>query len=91
LKALEQNTWVHLACHGKQDHDQPYNPHFVMKDAPLTLLDIMEKDIPHGEFAFLSACHTAVGDKETPDEVIHLTAGLQFSGFKSVIGTLWEV
>ncbi|KAG2123284.1 CHAT domain-containing protein [Suillus clintonianus] len=91
LEALEQNTWVHLACHGKQDHDQPYDSHFVMKDAPLTLLDIMEKDIPHAEFAFLSACHTAVGDEETPDEVIHLAAGLQFSGFKSVIGTLWEV
>ncbi|KAG2122498.1 CHAT domain-containing protein [Suillus clintonianus] len=91
LEALEQNTWVHLACHGKQDHQQPYDSHFVMKDAPLTLLDIMEKDIPHAEFAFLSACHTAVGDKETPDEVIHLAAGLQFSGFKSVIGTLWEV
>ncbi|KAG2134118.1 CHAT domain-containing protein [Suillus clintonianus] len=91
LEALEQNTWVHLACHGKQDHKQPYDSHFVMKDAPLTLLDIMEKDIPHAEFAFLSACHTAVGDEETPDEVIHLAAGLQFSGFKSVIGTLWEV
>ncbi|KAG1849469.1 CHAT domain-containing protein [Suillus subluteus] len=62
-----------------------------MKDKPLTLLDIMEKDIPHAEFAFLSACHTAVGDEETPDEVIHLAAGLQFSGFKSVIGTLWVV
>ncbi|KAG1778158.1 hypothetical protein EV702DRAFT_1044841 [Suillus placidus] len=48
-------------------------------------------DIPHAEFAFLSACHTAVGDEETPDEVIHLAAGLQFSGFKSVVGTLWEV
>ncbi|KAG2139846.1 uncharacterized protein EDB93DRAFT_1298115 [Suillus bovinus] len=32
-----------------------------------------------------------VGDEETPDEVIHLAAGLQFSGFKSVIGTLWQV
>ncbi|KAG2362848.1 CHAT domain-containing protein [Suillus spraguei] len=91
LQALEENNWVHLACHGKQDHEQPYNSHFVMKDEPITLLDIMEKDIPHAEFAFLSACHTAVGDKETPDEVIHLAAGLQFSGFKSVIGTLWEV
>ncbi|KAG1873811.1 CHAT domain-containing protein [Suillus subluteus] len=48
-------------------------------------------NIPHAEFAFLSACHTAVGDEETPDEVIHLAAGLQFSGFKSVVGTLWEV
>ncbi|KAG1744328.1 CHAT domain-containing protein [Suillus occidentalis] len=91
LKALEANTWVHLACHGKQDSEQPYHSHFVMKDEHLTLLDIMEKDIPRAEFAFLSACHTAVGDKETPDEVIHLAAGLQFSGFKSVVGTLWEV
>jgi tetratricopeptide (TPR) repeat protein len=91
LKALEENTWVHLACHGKQDPAQPYHSHFVMKDDHLTLLDIMEKDMPHAEFAFLSACHTAVGDKETPDEVIHLAAGLQFAGFKSVVGTLWEV
>jgi CHAT domain-containing protein/tetratricopeptide (TPR) repeat protein len=91
LEALQQNTWVHLACHGKQDRTQPYDSHFVMRDAHLTLLDIMDKDIPHAEFAFLSACHTAVGDEETPDEVIHLAAGLQFSGFKSVIGTLWEV
>ncbi|KAG1773712.1 CHAT domain-containing protein [Suillus placidus] len=91
LEALQQNTWVHLACHGKQDPAQPYDSHFVMKDEHLTLLDIMERDIPHAEFAFLSACHTAVGDEKTPDEVIHLAAGLQFSGFKSVVGTLWEV
>ncbi|KAG1857708.1 hypothetical protein DFJ58DRAFT_745006 [Suillus subalutaceus] len=76
---------------GKQDRTQPYDSHFVMRDEHLTLLDIMERDIPHAEFAFLSACHTAVGDEETPEEVIHLAAGLQFSGFKSVVGTLWEV
>ncbi|KAG1720183.1 CHAT domain-containing protein [Suillus occidentalis] len=91
LEALQENTWVHLACHGKQDPTQPYNSHFVMRDEHLTLLDIMNRDIPHAEFAFLSACHTAVGDKEMPDEVVHLAAGLQFSGFKSVVGTLWEV
>ncbi|KAG2040928.1 CHAT domain-containing protein [Suillus americanus] len=91
LDALQQNTWVHLACHGKQDRTQPYHSHFVMRDEHLTLLDIMERDIPRAEFAFLSACHTAVGDEVTPDEVIHLAAGLQFSGFKSVVGTLWEV
>ncbi|KAG0695706.1 CHAT domain-containing protein [Suillus ampliporus] len=91
LEALRRNTWVHLACHGKQDRDQPYYSHFAMRDRPLTLLDIMENDAPQAEFAFLSACHTAVGDEQTPDEVIHLAAGLQFSGFKSVIGTLWVV
>ncbi|KAG2353169.1 CHAT domain-containing protein, partial [Suillus spraguei] len=91
LNALQHNTWVHLACHGKQDREQPYYSRFAMKDEPVTLLDITEKDIPHAEFAFLSACHTAVGDERTPDEVIHLAAGLQFSGFKSVIGTLWAL
>ncbi|KAG1779878.1 CHAT domain-containing protein [Suillus placidus] len=91
LQALEENTWVHLACHGKQDPAQPYNSHFVMRGELLTLLDIMDTDILHTEFAFLSACHTTVGDEKTPDEVIHLAAGLQFSGFKSIVGTLWEV
>ncbi|KAG2033623.1 CHAT domain-containing protein [Suillus americanus] len=91
LNALQQNTWVHLACHGKQDHEQPYKSCFAMRDKPLTLLDIMDNNSPQAEFAFLSACHTAVGDEETPDEAIHLAAGLQFSGFKSVIGTLWAV
>ncbi|KAG0699095.1 CHAT domain-containing protein [Suillus ampliporus] len=91
LEALRRNTWVHLACHGKQDRQQPYNSRFAMRDKPLTLLDIMENNAPQAEFVFLSACHTAVGDEETPDEVIHLAAGLQFSGFKSVIGTLWVV
>ncbi|KAG1806384.1 uncharacterized protein HD556DRAFT_1219609, partial [Suillus plorans] len=62
LKALQQNTWVHLACHGKQDPMQPYNSHFVMRDEHLTLLNIMEKHLLQAEFAFLLACHTSVGD-----------------------------
>jgi CHAT domain-containing protein len=91
LEALQQNTWMHLACHSKQDRTQSYNSHFVIRDEHLTLLDIMERDIPHAEFTFLSACHTAVGDEETLDDIFYLAADFQFSGFKSVIGTLWEV
>jgi hypothetical protein len=49
---LEDNTWVRLACHGKQDPMQPYNSHFVMRDEHLTLLDTMQRDILHAEFAF---------------------------------------
>jgi CHAT domain-containing protein len=48
--------------------------------------------LPNAEFAFLSACHSAAGDDVgTPDEAIHLAAALQFSGFRSVVGTLWEM
>ncbi|KAG1857353.1 CHAT domain-containing protein [Suillus subalutaceus] len=62
-----------------------------MCDQPLSLLDITQTDLSRHEFAFLSACETAVGDHDTPDEVIHLAAGLQFAGVKSVVGTLWNV
>jgi len=53
-------------------------------------LPLMER-YANSEFAFLSACHTAVGDASTPDEVLHLAAGMQFAGFNGVIGTLWRV
>ncbi|KAG2156776.1 uncharacterized protein EDB93DRAFT_1101209 [Suillus bovinus] len=55
------------------------------------LLDIAQMDLSRHHFAFLSACETAVGDFSTPDEVIHLAAGLQFAGVRSVVGTLWKV
>jgi len=60
---------------------EPFNSAFLMRDQPLTMLDIAQSDLSRHEFAFLSACHeTAVGDLRTPDEVIHLAAGLQFAG-----------
>ena len=46
---------------------------------------------PDLDFAFLSACHTTVGDRQAPDEVIHLAAAMQFAGFRSVVGTMWAV
>ncbi|KAH7903609.1 CHAT domain-containing protein, partial [Hygrophoropsis aurantiaca] len=91
LATLHEHSWVHIACHGQQNPVQAFDSCFLMHDKPLSLLDIIHANISHPEFAFLSACHTAAGDKETPDEIIHLAAGMQFSGFKSVIGTMWAV
>jgi tetratricopeptide (TPR) repeat protein len=93
LCALQDNTWLHFSCHGSQSHSQdgPFNSAFLMRDEPLSLLDIIQMDLSLHQFAFLSACATAAGDDDTPDEVIHLAAGLQFAGVKSVVGTLWEV
>ncbi|KAG2151667.1 CHAT domain-containing protein [Suillus bovinus] len=91
LYALRDNTWLHLACHGTQRFDEPFKSAFLMRDQPLSLLDITQMDLSRHEFAFLSACQTAVGAFSTPDEVIHLAAGLQFSGVNSVVGTLWKV
>ncbi|KAG1835162.1 TPR-like protein, partial [Suillus variegatus] len=91
LRALQDNTWFHLACHGTQKFDEPFQSAFLMRDQPLSLLDIAQMDLSRHQFAFLSACETAVGVPATPDEVIHLAAGLQFAGVKSVVGTLWKV
>ncbi|KIK39525.1 hypothetical protein CY34DRAFT_89051 [Suillus luteus UH-Slu-Lm8-n1] len=91
LRALQDNTWLHFSCHGTQNFNDPFKSAFLMRDQPLSLLDITQMDLSFHQFAFLSACETAVGDFATPDEVIHLAAGLQFAGVKSVIGTLWKV
>ncbi|KAI6112350.1 hypothetical protein EDD17DRAFT_1422007, partial [Pisolithus thermaeus] len=74
---------AHFACHGQQDIQQPYKSYFEMdRGEKLTLLDLIDAGKPRSEFAFLLACHTAMGDKATPDEVIHLAAGLQIAGFE---------
>ncbi|KAG1796074.1 uncharacterized protein HD556DRAFT_1234876 [Suillus plorans] len=36
LHALQDNTWLHLACHGTQRFDEPFNSAFLMRDQPLT-------------------------------------------------------
>ncbi|KAG1731993.1 CHAT domain-containing protein [Suillus paluster] len=91
LRILRDNHWIHFSCHGTQNFVEPFKSAFLMRDEPLQLLDISHTDLSRHEFAFLSACQTAVGDFESPDEAIHLAAGLQFSGVKSVIGTFWNV
>ncbi|KAG2738274.1 hypothetical protein P692DRAFT_20882755 [Suillus brevipes Sb2] len=74
LRALRDNTWLHLSCHGTQTFDDPFKSAFLMRDQPLSLLDITQMDLSQNEFAFLSACETAVGVPTTPDEVMHLAA-----------------
>jgi CHAT domain-containing protein len=91
LDALSHNQWLHLACHGTPNRTQPFESSFAMRDGPLMIKDIIRSDWQDPEFAFLSACHTVVGDEKRPDELIHLAAAMQFSGFRSVIGSMWSV
>jgi CHAT domain-containing protein len=89
-KALESASIVHIACHGLQDTADPLQSAFYLSDSRrLTVSDLMELDLKHAQLAFLSACETAKGDKEQPDQAIHLAATMLFVGFKSVIGTMW--
>jgi CHAT domain-containing protein len=49
----------------------------------------MKLDLKDAVFAFLSACETAKGDTEQPDQAIHLAAAMLFVGFKSIVATMW--
>jgi CHAT domain-containing protein len=85
LSGLQQHPWAHFACHGILNA-QPFHLSFEHHNKEhLTLIDIIKAQLPNAEFAFLSACHTAAGDRhDTPDEVVHLAAALQVCGFRSV-------
>ncbi|KAG1768137.1 TPR-like protein [Suillus occidentalis] len=89
--ALHNSQWLHLACHGVPNRQQPFKSSFSMRDGPLMIKDIMQSDWQKPEFAFLSACHTTVGDEQSLDESIHLAAAMQSSGFRSVVGSMWSV
>ncbi|KAG2113266.1 CHAT domain-containing protein [Suillus cothurnatus] len=91
LDALNHNQWLHLACHGMPNQQRPFKSSFTMHDGPLMIKDIIRSNWQNPEFAFLSACHTTMGDENSPDESIHLAAAMQFSGFHSVIGSMWSV
>jgi CHAT domain-containing protein len=91
LDALNHNQWLHLACHGMPNRQRPFESSFAMRDGPVMIKDIIRSNWQNPEFAFLSACHTTVGDENSPDESIHLAAAMQFSGFRSVIGSMWSV
>ena len=87
---LGKNEWVHLACHGLPNR-QPFESAFALYDGHLTIHRLIGCELKNPEFVYLSACHTTVGDEESPDEVIHLASAMQFAGFRSVIGTMWAV
>ncbi|KAJ7235662.1 CHAT domain-containing protein [Mycena rebaudengoi] len=92
LSNLLTHTWAHFACHAHR-HAEPFKSAFELFNGDrLTPLDIASARLPHAEFAFLSACHSAAPDfGGTPDEFINLAAALQFSGFRGVVSTLWAM
>ena len=93
LNGFQHHQFVHFACHGKLETGKPFEARFKLHGGErLTLLEIVRADLPTAEFAFLSACHTAeVTEGSITDESLHLAAAVQYSGFRSVVGTMWAM
>jgi tetratricopeptide (TPR) repeat protein len=86
---IKSASFVHLACHGLQHRTNALESGFYLNDDKLTISRLMELQLDHPWFAYLSACETAKGDAEQPDQVMHLAAAMLFAGFKHVVATMW--
>jgi CHAT domain-containing protein len=93
LERLQNHRFVHIVSHGVLESGKPFNSCFKLHNGKqLSLLDIVRSQLPHAEFAFLAACHTAEMTDESPsDEALHLAAAMQYCGFRSVVGTMWAM
>ncbi|KAJ7687922.1 CHAT domain-containing protein [Mycena rosella] len=88
---LQNCSWLHLACHGRQDSFQPTKSCPLLYDGTLELETILQMPISNAEFVFLAACQTAMGNAELVNESFHLGGGFIAAGFRSAVGTLWSI
>ncbi|PVF92184.1 TPR-like protein [Serendipita vermifera] len=88
---MEECNWLHLACHGIQVPDEPTKSSLLLEDGRLTLEEIIRLDLPHAEFAFLSACQTTTGDENLSEEAVHIAGGMLLAGYRSVVATMWSI
>ncbi len=88
--AMARHRWIHVSCHGYQDIYDPSRAGLILTDGTLTIPRI-SAGRHSGEFAFLSACMTATGGVDLPDEAITLAAALSHTGYRHVVATLWKV
>jgi tetratricopeptide (TPR) repeat protein len=91
IQGMKECSWLHLACHGTQDADNPTKSGLLLQDGRLELSRITHTPLPHAELAFLSACQTATGVKRLSEEAVHLAAGMLLAGYRGVIATTWSI
>jgi len=90
--AMATHEWIHFACHaGPLGSGKGAEPGFVLSDGDLTITDLAAQPGQSGGLAFLSACQTATGSEDHPDEALHLAAAMQFLGYSHVIATMWSI
>ena len=91
LQEMREADWIHMACHGKQKISGPMESGLLLHDKILELSEIVRHVLPRADFAFLSACQTAVGDERIADESVYLAAGMFMAGYRGVIATMWSI
>jgi len=88
---MKAHNWVHFACHGIQDVNDPLKSGVHLQNGRLELFEIIQQQNLNPDLAFLSACQTSKGDLGLSEEVVHLAAGMLAVGYFGVVGTMWSI
>jgi CHAT domain-containing protein len=92
VRGMKGSSWVHFACHGVQDMANPTESALLLAGSShMKLSEIIKLSLPCAGLAFLSACQTATGAEELPEEAVHLAAGMLLAGYGGVIATMWSI
>ncbi|KAG2012071.1 hypothetical protein CC2G_012116 [Coprinopsis cinerea AmutBmut pab1-1] len=92
LGHINSASIVHFGCHGSQDFSNPLDSSLILSGGRLTMGSLIRGcRTSNAALAYLSACETAMGDQERPDESLSLAATMQFAGFRSVVATMWAI
>jgi CHAT domain-containing protein len=91
MKAMGDCNWLHLACHGVQNLEEPTKSALLLQDGRMTLEEIITLDLPKAEFAFLSACQTTAGDEKLSEEAVHIAGGMLLAGYRGLVATMWSI
>ncbi|MCC3575507.1 CHAT domain-containing protein [Microcoleus sp. PH2017_34_RAT_O_A] len=83
----------HFTGHGSYDFDNPQQSTLYLSDTHrLTVKEIIQLNLSNYKLICLSACETAVTDKQTIlAEYVGLTSGFMRAGVGFVVSTLWPV
>ncbi|KAG2014151.1 hypothetical protein CC2G_010994 [Coprinopsis cinerea AmutBmut pab1-1] len=95
LKDIENASIVHFGCHGIQDLGNALESCLLLGDGEVTMARFI-REFHHlhrsgDSLAYLSACETAMGDSDRPDESLSLAATMVYTGFRGVVGTMWSI
>jgi len=93
VNGLNSHRLAHFACRSHLEEGKPFDTALELDGGDrLALLDIFRCRVPTTELAVLSCDRTAeLVDGTDVVEGLHLTAAMQYYGFGSVIGTMWDL
>jgi CHAT domain-containing protein len=95
INGLHKHRLAHFACRSHREEGKPFDTALELDGGDrIALLDIVRCRVPTTELAVLSCGRTAeLVDGTDTDfvEGLHLAAAMQYYGFGSVVGTMWDL